>query len=66
MRLIKGLPEQRLLKKIHRFHQMECMGERVLGFYLREFDLRRLHRKQGYASTAQFEPARRRSRPGVT
>lgn len=54
MRLIKGLPEERLLKKIHRFYQMECMGERALGFYLREFDLRRLYRKQGYASTAQY------------
>jgi hypothetical protein len=54
MRLIKGLPEERLHKRIHRFHQMECMGERALGFYLRELDIRQLFRKQGYASTAQY------------
>lgn len=54
MRLIKGLPEERLLDRIKKFNRVTGVSQRALGFYLLDFDRRRLYRKKGFAGTAQF------------
>ena len=54
MRLIKGLPEERLLDRIRKFNQVSGVSQRGLGFYLLDLDVRHLYRKKGFASTAQF------------
>jgi len=54
MKLIKGLAEKQLIARIREFDRMSALGERGLGFYLLDFDVRGLCRKHGFASTIQF------------
>ncbi|MHC4943231.1 MAG: HNH endonuclease [Planctomycetota bacterium] len=54
MRLMKGLSEKRLLSRIQRMHRMVGVGERLLGFYLLDFEERRLYLKQGCVNTVHF------------
>lgn len=54
MRLIQGLSEARLLHRIQRLNRNNGLGQRALGFYLSDFDQRRLYRKHGCSSTSQF------------
>jgi len=54
MRLINGLSDERLLSRIKRFNRLNGLSQRALGFYLLDFDSRRLHLKYGFSSTAHF------------
>ena len=54
MRLIKGLPEKRLVQRIQRFNRITCLGERALSFYLLDFHDRGLCKKLGCSSTVHF------------
>jgi hypothetical protein len=54
MRLIRGLPDSRLMQRIIRFHRMGTVSERGLGFYLLDFNRRGLFRRHGFSSTVQF------------
>jgi hypothetical protein len=54
MRLIRGLPDRRLMQRIIRFHRMGTVSERGLGFYLLDFNRRGLFRRHGFSSTVQF------------
>ncbi len=54
MRLIKGLAEKQLISRIRKYDRLSALGERALGFYLLDFEVRGLCRKHGFASTIQF------------
>jgi len=54
MQLIKGLGEKQLIARIRKFDRLSALGERGLGFYLLDFEVRGLCRKHGFASTIQF------------
>ena len=54
MKLIKGLPDKTLLNRIHRFSRLDGAAQRGLGYYLLDFDERRLYPKYGFSSTFHF------------
>ena len=54
MRLIKGLAEDVLIKKIRKLDRLHGLTDRCLGFYLLDFNNRGLFKKCGFSSTAQF------------
>ncbi len=54
MRLINGLAEEKLEKRIARFVDISNIGNRCLGFYLFDFHVRGLFRKRGFSSMAQY------------
>lgn len=54
MYLQPGLSDDALLSKIIRYHQLHTKSERALGYYLLDFNRRRLFRKHGCSGTSQF------------
>ncbi len=54
MQLVNGLAEEKLEKRIAKFNRIASAGERCLGFYLLDFQIRGLFRKKGFSSTAQY------------
>jgi 5-methylcytosine-specific restriction endonuclease McrA len=54
MKLSRGLSDRKLLARIGRLQRLNSVCEQALGFYLLDFDERRLFLKEGCASTAQF------------
>ena len=54
MKLIKGLSERVLLKRIARCLRLTGLGERALGFFLLDLHRRGLYRRFGFAGTIQF------------
>ena len=60
MRLIKGLAEDVLIKKIRKLDRLciidrpQGITDRSLGYYLPDFNNRGLFKKCGFSSTAQF------------
>ena len=54
MRLIKGLFDDLLYKKIVKWNRFTAVAERALGFYLHDFEQRGLFKKYGFSSTVHF------------
>jgi len=54
MGLKYGLPDEKLLSRIEHFAKACGLSERGLGFYLLDFDRRRLFKKYGFASTIHY------------